>query len=72
MACKTGVSFAEVVRDQDQTSTSSNSTNRLGEILLEAGLIDGDQFAKAMQRSMSTGLPLGRILVLNGVYKNRS
>ncbi len=41
----------------------------MGEILLEAGLIDGDQFAKAMQRSMSTGLPLGRILVLNGALQ---
>src|SRR5580704_18057198 len=40
LASKTGRSFGEVVRDEDQAAANSNSTNRLGEILIEAGLID--------------------------------
>lgn len=64
IACKTGMSFADVVRDQNQGAAGA-TTNKLGELLLEAGLIDREQFAKSMQRSLSTGLPLGRILVLN-------
>ncbi len=65
IACKTGMSFADVVRDQNQGAAGA-TTNKLGELLLEAGLIDREQFGKSMQRSLSTGLPLGRILVLNG------
>ena len=45
-------------------------TNKLGELLLEAGLIDRDQFGEAMQRSLATGLPLGRILVLKGALQD--
>ncbi len=65
IACKTGMSFAEVYRDQIGQRTDA-STNKLGELLLDAHLIDREQFGKAMQRSLATGLPLGRILVLNG------
>jgi Tfp pilus assembly protein PilF len=65
IATKTGMSFADVYRDQIGQRTDS-STNKLGELLLDAHLIDREQFGKAMQRSLATGLPLGRILVLNG------
>ncbi|HNB22439.1 MAG TPA: hypothetical protein PKZ32_08480, partial [Candidatus Melainabacteria bacterium] len=63
-ACKTGQSIADVI-SSGQTKSSAGPTNKLGEVLLEAGLINADQFSKAMQRSLATGLPLGRILVLN-------
>jgi hypothetical protein len=63
-ACKTGQSIAEVI-SSGSTKAASGPTNKLGEVLLEAGLINADQFSKAMQRSLATGLPLGRILVLN-------
>jgi tetratricopeptide (TPR) repeat protein len=65
-ACRAGIPFAEAVRVQDPGATKSIPTNKLGELLLEANIIDGDQFGKALQRSLATGLPLGRILVLNG------
>ncbi len=65
IACKTGMNFADVIRDQ-QCDKSDSLSNKLGELLLEAGLVDREQFGKSMQRSLATGLPLGRILVLNG------
>lgn len=64
VACKSGQTISEVVAG-GTTKTILGPTNKLGEVLLEAGLVTTDQFAKAMQRSLSTGLPLGRILVLN-------
>jgi len=63
-ACKSGQSIADVI-SSGQMKSASGPTNKLGEVLLEAGLINADQFSKAMQRSLATGLPLGRILVLN-------
>ncbi|MDR3615353.1 MAG: tetratricopeptide repeat protein [Candidatus Obscuribacterales bacterium] len=66
IACKTGMNFVDVFRDQDGAKTSGAVSNKLGELLLEANLIDREQFGKSMQRSLATGLPLGRILVLNG------
>lgn len=65
IACKTGMTFAEVVRDQ-HAGTGEGSSNKLGELLSEAGLVTKEQLAKSMGRSQATGLPLGRILVLNG------
>jgi tetratricopeptide (TPR) repeat protein len=62
-ACKSGQSISDVIASAQ--TKQSGSTNKLGEVLLEAGLINADQFSKAMQRSLATGLPLGRILVLN-------
>jgi hypothetical protein len=64
-ACKSGLNFSEAVSTQEVTASKLSPTNKLGELLLEAGLITPDEFAKALQRSQSTGLPLGRILVLN-------
>jgi len=63
-ACKSGQSISDVLASA-QTKQAGSQTNKLGEVLLEAGLINSDQFSKAMQRSLATGLPLGRILVLN-------
>jgi type IV pilus assembly protein PilB len=39
--------------------------SKLGELLLEAEAIDKEQLARATERSFSTGLPVGRILVLS-------
>ena len=66
IACKTGMNFVDVFRDQDGAKATGAVSNKLGELLLEANLIDREQFGKSMQRSLATGLPLGRILVLNG------
>ncbi len=64
-ACKSGLPFSEAMSTQETTASKLTPTNKLGELLLESGLITPDDFGKALQRSQSTGLPLGRILVLN-------
>ena len=69
IACKTGMTFAEVVRDQ-HAGSSEGLSNKLGELLSESGLVTKEQLAKSMQRSQATGLPLGRILVLNGALSD--
>lgn len=68
-ACRNGQTFSDALH-ADQYGAKEVATNKLGELLLEAGLITRDQFAKAFQRSLSTGLPLGRMLVLNGALSD--
>lgn len=70
-ACKGGISFAQAVREAESAEKSHQEsiTNKLGELLMEADLIEYEQFHKAMQRSQATGLPLGRVLVLNGAIQ---
>ncbi len=68
-AHRQGISFNEAhqKQSQEQAAIDISTTNRLGELLTTANLISTEQLAHAMQRSMATGLPLGRMLVLNGV-----
>ncbi len=40
-------------------------TNQLGLLLVESGFLNEEVINKAIQRAMATGLPLGRMLVLN-------
>ncbi|HEY9776182.1 MAG TPA: hypothetical protein V6C81_20630 [Planktothrix sp.] len=65
IACKTGRTF-EDVQEEEAIGGSTGTTNQLGELLLEAGFINRDQYGKSMRRSLATGLPLGRTLVLSG------
>jgi len=67
LACRNGISFAEALQDNAPAApVCEGTTSKLGELLLESNVITSEQLDKAMQRSLSTGLPLGRILVLNG------
>ena len=67
IAVKTGATFEELVREELAIGQQANSqTNKLGEMLLEARIITKENFNQAMGRCLATGLPLGRILVLNG------
>jgi tetratricopeptide (TPR) repeat protein len=67
IACRHGVSFAEALNyNAPAAPVGEGTTSKLGELLLESNVITSEQLDKAMQRSLSTGLPLGRILVLNG------
>jgi len=66
IAVKTGASFSELVREEQAIADQAETkTNRLGELLMDANIINKGQFGQAMGRSLATGLPLGRILVLN-------
>ncbi|MBA3992043.1 MAG: hypothetical protein C0469_00855 [Cyanobacteria bacterium DS2.3.42] len=40
-------------------------TNQLGLLLVESGFLNEEVIGKALQRALSTGLPVGRMLVLN-------
>ncbi|HEY9713162.1 MAG TPA: hypothetical protein V6C72_06810, partial [Chroococcales cyanobacterium] len=65
IAYKTGSSFVDALAQHEGQDSAKQPTSKLGELLLEAGLITTEQFKRAMQRSLTTGLPLGRMLVLN-------
>lgn len=41
------------------------STNKLGELLIEAGYVTPEQLQDALVKSRSSGVPFGRLLVLN-------
>lgn len=41
------------------------STNKLGELLTEAGYVTNEQLQDALMKSKSSGVPFGRLLVLN-------
>ncbi len=43
------------------------SSNKLGELLIDAGYVNGEQLQDALVKSRSSGVPFGRLLVLNMV-----
>jgi len=45
-------------------------TNRLGQLLRDSELVHADTIEEALQTCFTTGLPLGRILVLKGVISD--
>lgn len=67
IAVKSGANFQDLIKEELAIEQqASTQTNRLGELLMDSGIINKAVFGAAMQRSLATGLPLGRILVLNG------
>jgi len=54
-----------------EQSEPRGKTNKLGEILLAAGIIDNQQLELGLQHSGVTGLPLGRVLVNLGVISEQ-
>jgi hypothetical protein len=46
-------------------------TNKLGEILLAAGIVDNQQLELGLQHSGVTGLPLGRVLINLGIISEQ-
>lgn len=42
-------------------------TNKLGELLIEAGLVTNEQLEASLLHGKTSGLPLGRVLVVTGV-----
>ncbi len=66
-AHRSHMTFAEASQKHQNEDTSLVPSHKLGQILLEANLINGEQLSVAVQKSMATGLPVGRILILNSV-----
>lgn len=67
IACKSERSFSGVVDEQSaiQEESDANQDWTLGHLLFEAEAVTKDQLDAAVQRSYATGIPMGRILVLN-------
>lgn len=65
IACHNKISLEQALQENGAVLKSSSPTNKLGQLLLEATVISEEQFSKALQRSIATGLPLGRVLVLH-------
>lgn len=65
-AVKTKNTFEISLSEVQRTASDGGPTNKLGGMLLEAGIINWEQFQSALKESLSSGLPLGRCLVLNG------
>jgi tetratricopeptide (TPR) repeat protein len=64
---KTGTSFADVLMQLAGPRTPRIPTGKLGQLLFDAGLVTIEQLSVAMQRSLTAGLPLGRMLVIENV-----
>jgi hypothetical protein len=58
------------LRELGWKSESFELTNRLGQLLLDAGVLTTDQLTDALEAFYSAGLPLARILVLKGIISN--
>ena len=68
IAYKVGVSFKDILTEY--TSPKRSQTSKLGELLVESGLITYEVLATAVEQSYATGLPLGRMLVLQKTISN--
>lgn len=69
MAYKQGLSFSDVVNDQQavEQQKADSAVWTLGHLLHEADVATQQQLDAAYQRSNATNIPTGRILILNGV-----
>lgn len=70
---KTGekdINLDDALREVGWRSEYFEFTNKLGQLLVEAELVNTDQLEDALQTCFNTGLPLGRILVLKGVMND--
>ncbi len=57
----------EALKRMDRHPQAKGSTNRLGELLVDADIISTDQLNAALKASVETGLPLGGTLVTQGI-----
>jgi len=73
VACKSSRDFADVVNEQKamQEESDANAQWTLGHLLFEAEAVGKVELDAAVQRSYATGIPMGRILVLNGATQDK-
>jgi protein-disulfide isomerase-like protein with CxxC motif len=64
--------FEEALNDLGWAAAADAQTNKLGELLLECGIITQEHFDRAMQTSQDTSLPLGRVLVALGTTSDET
>ncbi|HEY9775587.1 MAG TPA: hypothetical protein V6C81_17615 [Planktothrix sp.] len=66
MAARKNIVMDEALKQLGWKRNENIQPNKLGELLLESGLITKETLEAALNGSLSTGLPLGRFLVLLG------
>lgn len=67
---KDDVSFDDALHNLGWRSEYFELTNRLGQLLRDSDLVAAEVIEEALQTCFSTGLPLGRILVLKGAISD--
>jgi hypothetical protein len=60
-------SLDDALRALGVTSRPSGGTNRLGELLLDAGVMTADQLSDCLLTARETGMPLGRVLIFKRI-----
>jgi len=68
---KSDVSLDEALSKMGYAQPSNQVTNKLGELLLESGLVDKQQLEAALAHGQTSGLPLGRVLVVTGAVSEQ-
>jgi len=68
---KSEVSLDEALSKMGYAQPSNQVTNKLGELLLESGLVDKTQLDAALAHGQTSGLPLGRVLVVTGAVSEQ-
>lgn len=61
------LTFDEALKEMGWRSEYYETTNRLGDLLVEAGCMKAEELEGALDACFTSGLPLGRVLVLRGV-----
>ncbi|MBS1994948.1 MAG: hypothetical protein JSS86_01500 [Cyanobacteria bacterium SZAS LIN-2] len=68
---KSAVSLDEALSKMGYAQPTNQVTNKLGELLLESGLVDKQQLDAALAHGQTSGLPLGRVLVVTGAVSEQ-
>ncbi|MBS2006654.1 MAG: hypothetical protein JST01_06415 [Cyanobacteria bacterium SZAS TMP-1] len=68
---KSAVSLDEALSKMGYAQPTNQVTNKLGELLLESGLVDKQQLEAALAHGQTSGLPLGRVLVVTGAVSEQ-
>lgn len=65
-----GVTFEQALKSSGLEFARDRQSNKLGELLLGAGVVTRADFDTAMRTSETTGLPLGRLLISLGALSD--
>lgn len=66
-----GVKLDQALSKMGWAQPVNQVTNKLGELLIEAGIVTRQQLDSALAQGESTKLPLGRVLVINGMLSEQ-
>jgi hypothetical protein len=66
-----GVQLDQALSKMGWAQPVNQVTNKLGELLMEAGIVTRQQLDAALTQGESTKLPLGRVLVINGMLSEQ-